>query len=128
MPVIPIPKTKLHPPALHPSILPRPRLTDALSDAGALTVIAAPGGSGKTTLVLEWVASMQSRVAWYSLDADDNDPVRFIHGLVAALQTAGIKLQIASSQRNLKTIVTDLINQLVTAKPVTLVLDDYHLI
>src|SRR5688572_16400514 len=127
---MPIPKTKLRPPTLRQPIVPRPRLTGFFTDRRPLTLISSPAGSGKTTLVLEWLASSKGRIAWLSLDTDDNDPIRFINGFIAALHAAGVKFQAASGQRNLKTIITELINQITEAdaESITLVLDDYHLI
>ncbi len=93
-----------------------------------LTLISAPAGSGKTTLALAWVASQSDRVAWLSLDTDDNDPIRFIRGFIAALQFAGEKVRLPTGQRELKVIMADLINQLGETEPVIFVLDDYHLI
>jgi LuxR family maltose regulon positive regulatory protein len=86
---MPIPKTKFRPPTLRRPIVPRPRLTEVFSDKCPLALISAPAGSGKTTLVVEWLASSKTRVAWFALDSDDNDPIRFIHGC-AALQTVKI--------------------------------------
>jgi LuxR family maltose regulon positive regulatory protein len=59
---------------------------------------------------------------------DDNDPMRFIRGFVAALQVTGEKLKLPAGQRELKTIIADLINQLGETDPIVFVLDDYHLI
>jgi LuxR family maltose regulon positive regulatory protein len=123
-----IPRTKLHPPALRQPIVPRPRLTESFHAGHMLTIISAPAGSGKTTLALEWVTANDDRVAWYSLDTEDNDPIRFVHGFIEALQVAGTKLRIRSNQRNLQSIFTDLINQLEDSESITLVLDDYHVI
>lgn len=124
----PIPKTKLHPPALRQPIVARARLTQVLQDPCPLTVISAPAGSGKTTLALSWVNSQSTPVAWLSLDADDNDPIRFVRGFIAALRRAGEKLHLPVGQRGLKAILADLINQLGETDPIVFVLDDYHLI
>jgi len=125
---MPIPKTKLRPPILRQPIVPRPRLTKSFTDRRPLTIVSAPAGSGKTTLALEWLASNQANVAWLSLDSDDNDPIRFMNGFIAALQTTGLKLRAPAGQRDIKTIVTEIINQFENRELVTLVLDDYHLI
>ena len=125
---MPIPKTKLRPPILRQPIVSRVRLTQSFTDRRPLTIVSAPAGSGKTTLALEWLAANHENVAWLSLDSDDNDPIRFVNGFMAALQTAGLKLRAPAGQRDIKTIVTDIINQFENKGLVTLVLDDYHLI
>ena len=81
---MPIPKTKLRPPTLRQPIVPRPGLTSLSTDRRPLTIVSAPAGSGKTTLPLEWLASSKGKVAWLSLDADDNDSIRFINGVLGA--------------------------------------------
>ena len=123
-----IPKTKLRPPVLRQPILRRPRLTDTLRDPCLLTLLSAPAGSGKTTLALQWLAAQDMKSAWLSLDTDDNDPMRFIRGFVAALQVIGEKLRLPAGQRGLKAIMAGLINQLGETDPILFVLDDYHLI
>ena len=123
-----IPKTKLRPPELRQPIVARPRLTQSLQGRCPLTLISAPAGSGKTTLALAWLASQKSKSAWFSLDAEDNDPIRFIRGMTSALQLAGEKLHLSAGQRELRTILAELINQLGEGEPVILVLDDYHAI
>jgi len=83
----PILATKLYIPPSRPKVVLRSRLIERLNEglsAGRkLTLISAPAGFGKTTLVSEWVASCERlepkvRVAWLSLDEGDNDPVRFL--------------------------------------------------
>src|SRR4029079_13887083 len=81
--------TKLYIPAPRPKVVLRPRLIERLN-AGLhrkVTLISAPAGFGKTTLVSAWGAGCDRPVAWLSLDAGDSDPTRFLTYLVAALQT-----------------------------------------
>ena len=84
----PILATKLYVPPSQPGIVPRPRLIERLNEGlhRKLTLISAPAGFGKTTLVSEWVAGCGRPAAWLSLDEGDNDPTRFLAYLVAALQ------------------------------------------
>src|SRR5213078_1311145 len=81
--------TKLYIPPLRPNVVSRPRLLERLNEGlhRKLTLIAAPAGFGKTTLVSEWVEGIERATAWLSLDEGDNDPARFVAYLVAALQT-----------------------------------------
>jgi len=91
----PLLQTKLYIPPVRPELVPRTRLIERL-DAGLdlghrLTLVSAPAGFGKTTLLSEWVRGLgerrgaATRVAWLSLDEGDNDPVRFLAYLAAAL-------------------------------------------
>src|SRR5512136_2818744 len=78
----PLLKTKLYVPPLPPNCVPRLRLTEKMAQAltHPLTLISAPAGFGKTTLISEWHASLADRnhpLAWLSLDDDDNDVTRF---------------------------------------------------
>ena len=85
----PILATKLYIPSLRSNLVRRPRLIERLN-AGLqrkLTLISAPAGFGKTTLVCEWIADCERPVAWLSLDEADSDPARCLAYLVAALQT-----------------------------------------
>ncbi len=71
-------RTKLVVPRSHSALIARPSLDARLSDGAArkLTLIAAPAGFGKTTLVSEWITTRRP-VAWVSLDTGDNDAIRF---------------------------------------------------
>lgn len=71
--------TKLRVPPLRSGTVTRPRLLQRLTEATArdLTLVCAPAGSGKTTVLADWAATRQPRVAWLSLDEWDNDVVRF---------------------------------------------------
>ena len=143
----PLLTTKLYAPPTRPGLVPRPRLIEQL-DAGhhhKLTLVSAPAGFGKTTLVSDWLhrkggVTPSLHVAWLSLDEGDNDAARFLTYVVAALQTIESGLgattvsllqspQAAATPPPLENIVTLLINDL-AALPVqvTLVLDDYHII
>src|SRR4028119_2254579 len=86
---LPMLATKLYVPPRRPQVVRRSRLLERLH-AGLhrkLTLISAPAGFGKTTLVSEWVTGCARPTAWLSLDAGENDPTRFLLYLVAALQT-----------------------------------------
>src|SRR3712207_9267615 len=83
---------KLYVPQTHPTLVARPRLSEQLEDGmrRKLTLISAPAGFGKTTLLSEWRMlhlSSEWPLAWVSLDEGDNDPVRFLSYFVAALET-----------------------------------------
>ena len=136
----PILATKLYIPPPRPKIVLRPRLierlNEGLSSGRKLTLISAPAGFGKTTLVSEWVAGCERPVAWLSLDEGDNDPTRFLTYLVAALQTiaanigAGVLAALQSPQPPpTESILTALLNEITTIPDnFILVLDDYHVI
>jgi LuxR family maltose regulon positive regulatory protein len=130
--------TKLLVPHLRPSCVLRPRLVARLDKGihGKLVLVSAPAGFGKTTLVSEWLQRGERPSAWLSLDEGDNDPVRFLAYLVAALQQVnaewGRSVQAALGARELPAIaglVVELINEIVASDAdFVLVLDDYHLI
>jgi LuxR family transcriptional regulator, maltose regulon positive regulatory protein len=134
----PILASKLYVPSPRPNVVLRPRLSERLNEAlhRKLTLVSAPAGFGKTTLVSEWVARCQQPVAWLSLDEGDNDPARFLAHLVAAMQRlapdlgAGVLRRLQSPQPPPpKSIMADLLHDL-TALPTVavLVLDDCHVI
>ncbi|MFN2118657.1 MAG: LuxR C-terminal-related transcriptional regulator [Candidatus Promineifilaceae bacterium] len=130
--------TKLHAPPLRPNIVPRPNLAAKLNQipVNKLTLISAPAGFGKTTLVNEWAACSTHEVAWLSLDEDDSDPTRFLTYLIASVQTIredfGKEILNAFHTQQpppIKTAVTSLINKVGDfACDIVMVLDDYHLI
>jgi LuxR family maltose regulon positive regulatory protein len=141
----PLLTTKLYIPPIRPNLVPRPRLLERLTQGlhvgHKLTLISAPAGFGKTTLVSEWVQAMGGAtppiaIAWLSLDEGDNDPTRFLTYLVAALQTIDAQmgawaLSVVQSPQPLpaELILTSLINEVAeTAQDFVLVLDDYHVI
>ena len=134
----PILATKLYIPPPSPKAVLRPRLIERLN-AGLhrkLTLISAPAGFGKTTLVSAWVAGCDRPVAWLSLDAGDSDPTRFLTYLVAALRTiaphigAGVLGVLQAPQPPpTEAILTALLNEIATLPDnFVLVLDDYHVI
>jgi LuxR family maltose regulon positive regulatory protein len=134
----PVLATKLYIPPPGPKIVHRPRLIERLNEGLCckLTLISAPAGFGKTTLVSEWVASYGRPVAWLSLDEGDNNPARFLTYLIAALQTVageiglGVSGVLQSPQPPpTELILTTLLND-IAAVPDNffLILDDYHVI
>jgi LuxR family maltose regulon positive regulatory protein len=136
----PLLETKLHVPRLRRAQVARPRLSELLTGAreSALTLVSAPAGFGKTTLLAEWLATdpVEGRsVAWLALDQRDNDPALFWTYLVAALQTAapevgaGALTLLQSSQSPMEAGLATLLNDLhAVPNDVVLVLDDYHVI
>src|SRR5688572_24279014 len=134
--------TKLYIPPPRPKVVSRPRLieqlNEGLSSGRKLTLISAPAGFGKTTLVSEWVFGCGRPAAWLSLDDGDNDPTRFLAYLIAALQTIaphigeGMLSILHTSQPQpppTETILTTLINELTTIQgDFVLVLGNYHVI
>jgi LuxR family maltose regulon positive regulatory protein len=136
--------TKLYIPPPRPKVVLRPHLIERLNEGlrqnqgfgRKLTLIYAPAGFGKTTLVSEWVAGCKRPVAWLSLDEGDNDPTYFLTYLVAALQTvapkigAGVMSVLQSPQPSpTESILTSLLNEITTIPDnFVLVLDDYHVL
>lgn len=90
----PLLATKLHiPPSRHKLVL-RPRLIERLNEGlqRKLTLVSAPAGFGKTTLLSEWVARCDRRAAWLSLDQGDRDPTRYLTYLVSAMRTIAVNI------------------------------------
>ena len=160
---LPFLRTKLYAPPLRSELVSRPRLIKRLNAglwraggaARKLTLVSAPAGFGKTTLVSAWAQSLGNALptvagpdeapgsgdtavsfAWLSLDEGDNDVMRFLAYLIAALQTAeaglgGVALSRLQSQQpppaevTLSAVINDVA---VLSTRIILVLDDYHLI
>jgi LuxR family maltose regulon positive regulatory protein len=137
--------TKLFIPPTRTELVPRPELVDRFNNGldRKLTLISAPAGFGKTTLVSHWLENLQNsqtvKVAWLSLDEDDNDPVRFLTYFVTALNKASNPenalgsgaLSILQSPQppGATDVLTLLINELAESdQQFIFVLDDYHLI
>jgi LuxR family maltose regulon positive regulatory protein len=146
---IPLLETKLYVPPLRPDAqrVSRPRLVarlgEGLRPGCKLTLLSAPAGFGKTTLLSEWVAGLgtRARVAWVSLDEGDDDVLRFWSYAIAALQTldpaigqtAMGALQASQAQPPpLEPLLVSLVNDITTLlsgeRPHVLVLDDYHVL
>lgn len=129
--------TKLQIPPLRHGAVARPLLAARLEDGQGLghtfTLLSAPAGFGKTTLVLEWIETTDRQVAWLSVDEGDNDPARFLRYLMASFDQAleplgGLPLP-ASLPTDLREQVVALINGLAkTSSNLMLAIDDYHLI
>src|SRR5262245_22463157 len=149
-------RTKLAPPRLRAALVPREALLARLDDGleRKLTMLSAPAGFGKTTLVRQWLARNDERrtmndeggshrssfivhrfdVAWLSLDSGDDDPVRFLRYLIAACQlfqadlgTDALAVLSAGQQPRFEAALTALINDLVLLeRRCALVLEDYH--
>ena len=135
---VPLLVTKLHIPPTRAKLVSRPRLIERLNEGmkGKLTVVSAPAGFGKTTLLSEWAAQSKSPVAWVSLDKGDNDPVRFWAYFLAAMRAIQAELEeptqalLDSSQPPCtERVLAVLINQTATVPDdFALILDDYHVI
>jgi LuxR family maltose regulon positive regulatory protein len=130
--------TKLALPRPPAKLVARPALVARLEDGATrrLTLLVAPAGFGKTTLVTQWVAAQSRAVAWITLDAGDNDPVRFWRYLFNACRTfdpAPGRLALATlrtaQQPPLESLLTPFINELAGLPgDYALVLDDFHTI
>jgi LuxR family maltose regulon positive regulatory protein len=137
----PLLETKLFAPRLRRGVLPRPRLSGRVGVAAEskLTLIAAPAGFGKTTLLAEWLAGApagRQSTAWLSLDETDNEPGVFWTYVIRALQTVapGVGASALASLEGpqpspIDLVLATLVNEL-SALPddIVLVLDDYHLV
>ena len=136
----PLLETKLHVPRPRTGLVARSRLSQRLGRGAetALTLVSAPAGFGKTTLLTEWLdsaAAAGQQVAWLSLDQRDNDPAAFWAYLIAALRTAapgvgsGALTLLEPPQAPIDAVLSTMLNDLqAVSGDVVLVLDDYHVI
>jgi LuxR family maltose regulon positive regulatory protein len=121
--------TKLRPPRAVPGLVPRPRLVRLLDEGRgrALTLVVAPLGYGKTTLLAQWTAACARPVAWLSLDERDRDPFRLWAHVGEALASAMPGLRpLAAPGVALDTLIPRLAEEVADGPPAVLVLDDYH--
>ncbi len=134
-------ETKLYIPRDPVALVSRPALTERLrrGSRGKLTLVSAPPGSGKTTLIAEWIADLgvdETVVGWVSLDAGDNDPSLFWAYLVEAVRRAcsqigvgALDLPGSAHPARVESLLVTLINRLSALdRDLLLVLDDYHVI
>ncbi|MGD9797555.1 MAG: LuxR C-terminal-related transcriptional regulator [Acidimicrobiia bacterium] len=129
-------ETKLRAPRRRGDALQRARLTERLLEAQpALTVVSAPAGFGKTTLLTEWMAQGRCPTAWLSLDAGDSELVRFWSYVIASLRVVmpdvgeDAAAALRADPSGAESAIASLVNDLDTsASQVALVLDDYHVI
>jgi len=137
-------QTKLYIPPIRPGLVPRPRLIERLN-AGLgrkLTLVSAPAGFGKTTLLSEWINqsptpnTQSPKFAWISLDKGDNDLTHFMTHFVAALQRVkpGLGETVLAVFQSpqlppVEAVLASLINEIAEiSEHLALVLDDYHVI
>lgn len=159
---VPILLTKLFVPKTRPGLVSRPRLIDKLNhgiqQGCNLTLVSAPAGFGKTTVVSDWIADMQltlnasssdtinqiadhnpkiaNRVAWLSLDEGDNDLNSFLIYFIAAMQTVEPDIGLeplaalqSSGATNSQAVLMALLNEIADlTQALVLILDDYHVI
>ena len=135
-------QTKLFLPAVRRELVSRPHLEKRLSDGlrGRLTLVSAPAGFGKTTLIAQWARQLADTTdwatAWLSIDENDDEVGRFFVHFIACLQ--GIEKRLGEAEMellrspqaiDLDRILTNLINTVLgTGRSILIVLDDYHLI
>jgi LuxR family maltose regulon positive regulatory protein len=138
MTATPLLETKFHLPIAHGRLVPRARLSHQIGRAAqaTLTLVSAPAGFGKTTVMAELASRPDgARIAWLSLDAGDNDPVTFWTYVIEAIDRAapglvtGARSSLMGAQISVDAVVTMLLNGLAAADAdVVLVLDDLHVI
>ena len=135
----PLLATKLHVPRPRRKLVSRPGLIKHIQEGiqGPLTLVSAPAGFGKTTLLAQWVAESGMPVAWLSLEPQDNEPLRFLSYVIAAMQqldpdmgTTALSLLQSPLPVPPERVLVALTNELASREEgdFALVLDDYHVI
>lgn len=133
----PLLATKLFVPQPDPNLVERAFLTERLESGfhAKLTLLSAPAGFGKTTLLSQWISQHKGRIAWLSLDKADADPTIFVQYLIAALRSVVPDIgrealgSLHSEPLPVDLIFTSLMNEIAElSDTLLLVLDDYHLI
>ena len=130
--------TKLFLPPARQTLVDRPALLNQLKAGlrGKLTLVSAPAGFGKTSLVAAWRKETETPLAWFSLDEEDNEPVRFLDYLIGALQMVdedlgdeSAELLRRSTTPPLKVVLTSILNEInAYDKEFVMAFDDYHVI
>lgn len=135
---IPLLQTKLYIPRPQPNHIPRPHLTLRIDEGVGrkLTLIAAPAGFGKTSLLSQWIEQSDRPVSWLSLDDDDNEVARFLAYFILALQKIDSQIGVdslavlrVSQSPQITALLAKLVNEIgAVEENFTLILDDYHVI
>ena len=128
--------TKLFIPPVAPGMVSRPRLLERLQGVlnSRLTLVSAPAGFGKTTLLGQWIADGGIPTAWLSVEDSENDPARFWEYFISAIRTIHpaigenlLPLLLSAQPPPIESVLTSLINEISTLKDsIVIVLDDYH--